>query len=81
MGQPRIKWGQLERYLLRHGFEIRSQRGDKIVIAPKDGRERSRNTLRIGHTSCSSAGAELLRVYVSKLRNIFNINIDDIIDE
>jgi len=77
MGQPRLKWGQLERYLLRHGYDIRPQGGDKVIVAPKSTERGTRNTLRIGHTSCSSAGAELLKVYVSKLRNVFKITIED----
>jgi hypothetical protein len=82
MGQQRLKWGQIERYLKHHGYEIRSQGGDKIIVAPPgNGGQRTRNTLRIGHTSCRSAGTEVLKVYVSKLRNVFGISFDDILNE
>ena len=80
MGQPRVKWGQVERYCARNGYVIKSSGGDKIIIAPKDGRQRGRQTVRIGHTSCSHAGTELLKVYESKLRNVFGIKIEDILN-
>ena len=80
MGQPRIKWGQVERFLLKRGFEIKSAGGEKIIVPPKTSDEsRSRQTLRIGHTSCNSAGTELLKVYVSKLRNLYGFSVEDIL--
>jgi hypothetical protein len=81
MGQPRLKWGQVERYLLRQGYEIRPAGGDKIIIAPRDGRQRSRYVVRIGHTSCDHPGTELLRCYVSRLHHVFGITIADVMRE
>ena len=82
MGQPRIKWGQAERYFLRHGYEIRSSGGDKIIVAPKGANPSAqRNTIRVGHTSCSSPGDELLKVYVSKFNHVFGVTADDILND
>lgn len=81
MSRSAIKWGQLERYLQRHGYQIKGSGGEKIVVAPKDGKQRSRNTICIGHTSCSSQGSQVLACYISKLKNVFNISIEDILNE
>ncbi len=79
MGRKRLKWGAVQKYLLSRGFEIRPSGGDKIIIAPSDDNPgRTRQTLRIGHTSCSHSGTELLKCYESKLRNVFGINPDEI---
>jgi hypothetical protein len=75
----KVKWGRLERYLKRHGYEIASRGGDKIIKAPKDGKlNRRRQQLYIGHKSCGHAGTEFLKAYVSKLKNIFGITEDDV---
>jgi hypothetical protein len=77
-----VKWGRLERYLNRHGYEITSRGGDKIIKAPKDGNpNRRRQQLYIGHKSCGHTGTELLKVYVSKLRNLFGITEEDVDNE
>jgi hypothetical protein len=76
-----MKWGKLVRYLERNGYEIISGGGDKIIKAPKDGRPgRSRQQIRIGHTSTRNHGTELLRCYVSKLKNVFGIT-EEMVDE
>ena len=79
MGQSRVKWGDVERYCSRNGYVIKSDGGDKIIQAPKDGKPRSRHTIRIGHTSCRNAGTELLKVYVSQLRKVFGITTEDLL--
>lgn len=74
-----MKWGPLERYLRRHGYEITHSGGDKIIKAPKDGNpKRLRQQIRIGHTSTRNYGTELLRCYVSRLRNVFGIREEEI---
>ena len=78
MGRPRLKWGDVERYVLSKGYEIRCAGGEKLIIAPRDGTSRQRQQVRIGHTSCDSPRAELLKCYESKLRNVFGINLDEI---
>jgi hypothetical protein len=81
MGQPRVKWGQAERFFARHGYEIRSSGGDKIIIAPAtDGKPGSRNTVRVGHTSCGHGGTELLKCYLSLFRRAFGVSAEDIIN-
>ena len=79
MGQPRVKWGDVKLYLERNGYEIRHHGGDKIIVGPPSPGSR-RQTVRIGHTSSRNAGTELLRVYVSQLKRVFGINIDDLLD-
>lgn len=77
-----MKWGKLKRYLDRHGYIIKTRGGDKIIHAPRDrDPTRKRQQLYIGHTSCSHAGSEVLRCYVSKLKNIFGITEDDVENE
>jgi len=77
-----VKWGRLERYCRRNGYEITSRGGDKIIKAPKDGKtERRRQQLYIGHTSCAHAGTELKKCYVSKLKNIFGITEEAVDNE
>lgn len=77
MGQPRIKWGQARRYLERRGFEIRSAGGDKIVVGP--GADGKPAIVRIGHTSTSNDGTEMLRCYISALKRAYGIKIEDIL--
>jgi len=78
MGQPRVKWGQVESYCNSHdGFSIRSSGGEKFVIGPEAGTGKTR-AVRIGHTSCASKGTEMLRCYVSNLKRVFGISIDDL---
>jgi hypothetical protein len=81
MSQPTVKWAQAERYFLRHGYAITTKGGDKFITAPKDGQPRSRQTIRIGHTSSNRPGSQLLPVYLSKFKNIFGVSIDDILNE
>ena len=82
MSQPTVKWGQAERYFTRHGYTIRPQGGDKLVIAPKDGdAARRRQTVRVGHTSSAHAGTPILPVYLSKFRNVFGVTIEMILND
>lgn len=80
MGQPRLTWGQVKRYFTDRGYEIHDDGGDKIIVAPKDGKPRARQTVRLGHTSTRNAGTEILKCYESKLRHAFGINPKDIHD-
>lgn len=78
MGQPRLKWGQVRAYFARHGYEIYDDGGDKIIVAPKDGNLRSRQSVRIGHTSTRNSGTEILKCYESRLRHAFGVDPNDI---
>jgi hypothetical protein len=80
MSQPQVKWGVLERYLIRRNFVITSSGGDKIVIAPI-GYPGERRTVRIGHTSCGRPGFQVKPVYLSQIKNRWGITIDDILAE
>lgn len=81
MSQPTVKWGQVERYFLRHGYVITTKGGDKFITAPKDGKPRSRQSIRVGHTSSNRPGSEVLPVYLSKFKNIFGVTIEMIQNE
>ena len=81
MGQPRLKWGKAKRYLLRHGYELRYSGGDCIIIAPPSPETRSRQALRIGHTSCRNDGTEMLRCYVSGLHRAFGLRLDQLLGD
>jgi len=79
MSQPRVKWGQAERYFKRNGCTIRSSGGDKIIIAPSDGdTERTRQTVRIGHNYCARAGDELSNGHLSAIRRAFGVTRDQL---
>ena len=80
MSRPRVKWGQARRYFLRHGYEIRSQGGDKIIIAPPDQNpDRSRQTVRIGHRFCTRPGDELNNAHVQMIRRAFGVTREQLL--
>jgi hypothetical protein len=80
MSRTTIKWGQVVRYCNKHGFEIKQGKtGEKTIIAPKgDGIERSRQAVRISHLCCGGNNDELFGCYVSKLRNVLKMNMDEL---
>ena len=81
MSQPRVKWGDIERFCKRNGYEIKGRGGDKIIVAPKgDGGLRSRNMVRIGHKSCGHKGVEVLECYISSLKRAFGITRRQLLD-
>jgi hypothetical protein len=77
MGQPRKKWGAVEKYLLDNGYKVRNVGGEKVIVPPHVPGIATKS-VRIGHTSSNSPRAEILKCYESKLRNVFGINLDDI---
>jgi len=82
MGQPRVKWGQVERYFLRRGYEIKGSGGDKLIIAPQTpDAKRTRNVVRIGHKWCSSPGSEVLHASLQQIRRAFGVTVEDILND
>lgn len=80
MSTPAIKWGQVERYCRDRGFTITSSGGEKIIHAPRTGGgDRTRQQVRIAHRCCSHAGNTLMGCYVSKLRNVLKIDLDELL--
>ena len=80
MSKIRVKWGQAERYFRRHGYTIRTQGGDKIIIAPRDrDPARRRQTVRVGHRFCTRSGDELLPAHLAMIRRAFGITAADIL--
>ena len=80
MGQPRVKWGQIERYFSRRGYEIKGSGGDKMIIAPKtDDPNRKRNVVRVGHKWCGSPGTEVIPAVLQQIRRSFGVSVQDIL--
>ncbi len=75
MSRPAIKWGELERLLLRLGFTITPTGGDKMIRPPKH--MNSGFVMRIGHTSTSKPGSHVLVCYLSKIKNRWGIDVWD----
>jgi len=80
MSRRAVKWKQLERYLRRHNYRIKSKGGEVIVLPPDDSGTPFR-PVRIGHTSCNRPGAQVLDAYLSKPQRTFGITRDQILDE
>lgn len=82
MSQAAIKWGQLQRFLKSRGFEIRGAGGEKMIVAPKTHPlpppPEGRNTVLIGHTSCSRAGDQVKSCYLKKICTHFGVTIAEI---
>jgi hypothetical protein len=71
----RTKWGAVKRYYESRGYVIISDGGDKLITAPKTpDSKRTRNVVRIGHTSSRNDGTELLPCYVQALRRAFGVH-------
>ena len=82
MGQPRVKWGQIERYFAKRGYEIKGSGGDKMIIAPKtDDPNRTRNVVRVGHKWCSSGGSEVLHASLQQIRRSFGVTAEQILND
>jgi hypothetical protein len=80
MSARRPKWGQIERFFLRQGFEIRSRGGERILISPAAWQRGMGpgHLVRIGHTSCRSHGTEVLHCYVRQIRRVFGVTPEEI---
>ena len=79
MSQVRPKWKQVERYFLRHGYDVHDSGGDKIVVAPPDLRpDRQRQTVRIGHRF-TRPGAELPWGHLQQIKRAFGVTAEDIL--
>ena len=78
MGRASIKWGQVVRYCAAYGYEIRNAKGGEKVILSPPSNSGSRKPVRIGHKCCNHAGDELYPCYISKLRNVLNMDMDEL---
>ena len=80
MSQPRLKWGEVERYFLRRGYTIRTGgTGEKQVVAPRGpDPKRTRPVVRIGHKWCARPGNELLPAYVKAIERAFGVTAEEI---
>ena len=83
MGQKRLKWGDVERFCSRtEGFSIEPCKGgEKKILGPPAPGAAGRSVVVIGHTSCNSKNAEMLKCYESALKRAFGITRDMIKDE
>ena len=80
MSRRPVRWKIARRYFERRGYEIRSQGGDKIIIAPRERiPDHGRQTVRIGHKYCSHDGDELLPAHLSAIRRAFGVTRDELL--
>jgi len=81
MSRRRPKWKEAQRYFRRHGFEIHSDGGDKVVVAPPDpARRLKRQTVRIGHRF-ARPGVELPWGHIRQIERPFAVTVEDILGE
>lgn len=81
MSRPVLKWGDVARYCGQHGFTIMGSGGDKIIHAPAGNKAaRSRNQLRIGHTSSGHGGTPVMHCYYRKLEQFLGCTLQNIVD-
>ena len=82
MARPAVKWKDVRRYCRKHGYEIHSDGGDAIIVAPKNdpAARRARAPVRIGHRFSDKPNAELLPIHLKKLRDAFGIEREDILN-
>ena len=80
MGQPRVKWGDVERYFSRKpGFSIYYRGGDTYVRGPVAGGSGKTGFVCVGHKWSRSHGTEVLRKTVSEIKRVFGVTIDDLL--
>lgn len=80
MSQPQVRWRDVERYFLRHGYVIRYDGGDTIIQAPKNqSTARSRQQVRIGHQFCRSANTVLSKGHLAQIKRAFSVTADRIL--
>ncbi len=81
MGRPTVKWGQVQKYFIKRGYEITGSGGDTIIKAPADNQNltASRNQVRIGHKCSNHKGDELYDCYVQSLKRAFGVTWQDIL--
>ena len=84
MSRRRVKWGKARSYFRRHGYEIRSSGGEKVIVAPppKGSRptDKTRHVVTIGHKYCSSYGDELLPDHLRAFKRAFGVTVEDILE-
>jgi len=79
MSQPAVKWKQVEKYFFRRGYDIYSEGGDRVIVAPQDlDPRRKRQVVRIGHRYCNRPGAELSRGHLGQIKRAFGVTAADI---
>ena len=75
-----VKWRDARRYFRKHGYEIHSDGGDKVIVGPRThpATRRSRAPVRIGHHFTKS-NSELLDVHLRCIRTAFGVTAEDIL--
>jgi hypothetical protein len=80
MSHPPVRWRDVQRYFLAHGYEIRSPKtGDKFIVAPRGTPGVTRLTCRIGHKCCSKPGDEVWDCYLAAIKRFFGVTWQDIL--
>ena len=82
MAKRQVKWGQVERYFSRRGYQIRGAGGENMIVAPNTpNANRTRNVVRVGHTSSNHAGSTVLPCYLNAIRRAFGVSVEDILND
>ncbi len=86
MSQRAVKWGQVERYFLRRGYEIKSRgqsgSGEKKINAPKGSNpNQTRASVVIGHTSSANSHTQVLDCYLNAIKRAFGVTREDILND
>lgn len=81
MSQHAVKWGQLRRYLIQHGYEIKGRGGEtKVSAPPSPNAARTRQQVVIGHDCSNHDGDSVYDCYINALHRAFGITRDDILN-
>lgn len=80
MSRKAIKWGQLQRFLRKRGFEVTGSGGEKMIRAPKSKELKSRSVVCLGHKSCSKPGNQVYDCYINQICNAFGVTRKEIED-
>ena len=75
-------WGDVRRYFLKRGYQVYSDGGDKIIVAPRDGNPaRRRQTVRIGHKFSTRDNDELLLLHMTRIKLAFGVTKQMILND
>jgi hypothetical protein len=74
MSRTRPEWRDVKRYFQKRNYQIYSDGGDHLIVAPKDNDpNRRRQKVRIGHNFSGRENAELLDCHFSAIHRAFGV--------
>jgi hypothetical protein len=82
MSGKRPEWRDVKRYFQKRHYQIESDGGDHLIVAPKDGKpNRKRQKVRIGHRFSDTDNVELLNSHFAAIHRAFNVTKKMILDD